>query len=258
MTGTVTLSVARRVARVTLDQPAKLNAMTKAMWVRFAEIWEELATRDDVRCVLLTGAGRGFCPGNDIAEFETERSDPDKARALSAIMNRGRNAMLACPHPVVARIQGPCVGGGLEIAAMADMRIASQEATFGAPLNRIGLSMAYEEMIPIWKLCGRAQMYEFLVEGRIIDAETARLRGLVNRVVPAAELDAETDETVNAIVEGPPLVHRWHKKFLARLDDPRPLTQADHDEHYLAFATEDYRRGYKAFLAKQKPEFTGR
>lgn len=258
MTGSIDLERDGGLARVTLNQPGRLNAMTRAMWVQFAEIWETLGADDTVRCVLLAGAGRGFCPGNDISEFETERSDAKKARDLSAVMNRGRTAMLACPHPVVARIHGPCVGGGLEIAAMADMRIASEAATFGAPLNRIGLSMAYEEMIPIWKLCGRAQMYEFLVEGRIIDAETARLRGLVNRVVPAGALDDEVMATVQAILDGPPLVHRWHKKFLARLDDPAPLTDADMDEHYLAFETEDYRRGYTAFLAKTKPDFVGR
>lgn len=258
MGGTIELERNGGLARVTLNQPAKLNAMTKAMWIRFAEIWEELSADDSVRCILLTGAGRGFCPGNDIGEFETERSDAAKARALSEIMNRGRTAMLSCPHPIVARIQGPCVGGGLEIAAMADMRIASQTATFGAPLNRIGLSMAYEEMIPIWKLCGRAQMYEFLVEGRIIDADTARLRGLVNRVVAPDDLDREVNATIAEIMAGPPLVHRWHKKFLARLDETEPLTDADIDEHYLAFETEDYSRGFRAFLSKTKPEFVGR
>ncbi|MEM6536908.1 MAG: enoyl-CoA hydratase-related protein [Pseudomonadota bacterium] len=258
MTGTVKLERDNGLARVTLHQPEKLNAMTKAMWIEFAEIWERLAADDTVRCVLLTGAGRGFCPGNDIGEFETERSNEAKARALSDIMNRGRTAMIGCPHPVVAQLQGPCVGGGLEIACMADMRVASSEATFGAPLNKIGLSMAYEEMLPIWKLCGRAQMYEFLVEGRIIDAETARLRGLVNRVVPVADLESEVMSTVSAILDGPPLVHRWHKRFLARLDDPTPLTDADIDEHYLAFETEDYKRGYRAFLSKTKAEFVGR
>ena len=258
MGGTIELELSGGLARVTLNQPAKLNAMTKAMWIRFAEVWEAVGADENVRCVLLAGAGRGFCPGNDISEFETERSDAAKARALSEIMNRGRTAMLNCPHPVVARIQGPCVGGGLEIAAMADMRIASQTATFGAPLNRIGLSMAYEEMIPIWKLCGRAQMYEFLVEGRIIDADTARMRGLVNRVVAPEALDTEVEATVSEILAGPPLVHRWHKKFLARLDDPNPLSDADIDEHYLAFETEDYSRGYRAFLRKTKPEFVGR
>ena len=258
MSGTVILTINRGRAEIILNQPDKLNAMTKSMWIEFAEAWETLNSDETVRCVLLSGAGRGFCPGNDIGEFETERSDAPKARALSDIMNRGRQAMLSCPHPVVARIQGPCVGGGLEIAAMADLRIASSNATFGAPLNKIGLSMAYEEMLPIWKLCGRAQMYEFLVEGRIIDAQTAFVRGLVNRVVDADKLDAETETTIEAIMAGPPLVHRWHKRFLDRLERPDPLTTADHDEHYLAFETEDYKRGYKAFQNKTKPEFVGR
>lgn len=258
MIGRVDLTVEDGLATLTLNQPNKLNAMTKAMWIEFADAWEKLQADDTIRCVLLHGAGRGFCPGNDIGEFETERSNAPKARALSAIMNRGREAMLACPHPVVARIQGPCVGGGLEIAAMADIRIASSDATFGAPLNKIGLSMAYEEMLPIWKLCGRAQMYEFLVEGRLIDAQTAFIRGLVNRVVDADRLIEETQETIDAIIAGPPLVHRWHKQFLDRLERPEPLTAADHDDHYLAFETEDYERGYKAFLNKTKPEFVGR
>lgn len=258
MAGTIKVERTDGLVEVTLHQPEKLNAMTKHMWIEFTQIWERLAADDTIRCVVLSGAGRGFCPGNDIGEFESERSDPAKARALSEIMNRGRTAMTQCPHPVVAQIQGPCVGGGLEIACMADMRIASQGATFGAPLNKIGLSMAYEEMIPIWKLCGRAQMYEFLVEGRIIDADTAFLRGLVNRVVPAAELESAVGATVQAIMDGPPLVHRWHKRFLDRLDDPAPLTEQDIDEHYLAFDTEDYTRGYRAFLSKTKAEFVGR
>ena len=258
MTGQVELHIKDGLAEVKLNQPDKLNAMTKVMWGQFAEVWEQLNERKDVRCVLIYGEGRGFCPGNDIGEFESERFNEAKARALSEIMNRGRIAMLACPHPVVARIQGPCVGGGLEIACMADMRIASSAATFGAPLNKIGLSMAYEEMLPIWKLCGRAQMYEFLVEGRIIDAEIAMMRGLVNRVVEPDDLVAETEKTVKAIMDGPPLVHRWHKQFLDRLENPAPLTEADHDDHYLAFETEDYKRGYTAFLNKTKAEFVGR
>ncbi|MEO0881354.1 MAG: enoyl-CoA hydratase/isomerase family protein [Pseudomonadota bacterium] len=258
MSGKVDLTIDAGVAEIVLNQPDKLNAMTRSMWIAFSEAWERIGADDNVRCVLLRGEGRGFCPGNDIGEFESERSNEAKARALSDIMNRGRTAMLACPHPIVARIQGPCIGGGLEIAAMADIRIASDKATFGAPLNKIGLSMAYEEMLPIWKLCGRTQMYEFLVEGRIIDAKAAYLRGLVNRVVAPDALIAETDETISTIIDGPPLVHRWHKKFLNRLEDPAPLTKADHDDHYLAFETEDYERGYKAFLSKTKPDFVGR
>lgn len=247
------------VVRVTLNNPAKLNAMTKAMWRSFASVWREIGADMSVRCVVLQGAGeRGFCPGNDIGEFATERSNARQARALSAVMNEGRTAMLACPHPIVARIHGACVGGGLEIAAMADMRIAARSARLGAPLNRLGLTMAYEEMIPIWKLTDRPTMFEMLVEGRIFDAAEAQQRGLVNRVVDDAALDREVAETVARIVAGPPLVNRWHKRFFARLEEPRLLTTADYDEHYLAFATHDYQVGYRSFLAKTQPVFEGR
>jgi enoyl-CoA hydratase len=187
------------VVTVTLNNPAKLNAMTKAMWRAFAGAWREIGVDTSVRCVVLRGAGeRGFCPGNDIGEFATERSNAQQARALSAVMNEGRTAMLACPHPIVARIHGACVGGGLEIAAMADLRIAARSARLGAPLNRLGLTMAYEEMVPIWKLTDRPTMFEMLVEGRILDAAEAQRRGLVNRVVEDGALDREVADAVAA------------------------------------------------------------
>lgn len=259
MPGSIDVRRDGAVVTVTLSNPGKLNAMTKLMWTSFAAIWREIGVDASVRCVVLTGAGeRGFCPGNDIGEFATERSNAQQARALSAVMNQGRAAMLACPHPVVARIRGACVGGGLEIAAMADMRIAGSASRFGAPLNRLGLSMAYEEMLPIWKLTDRATLFEMLVEGRIFDAVEAKQRGLVNRVVDDALLDDEVQQTVARIAAGPPLVNRWHKRFFARLEEPRPLEASDYEEHYLAFETHDYQVGYRSFLAKTQPVFEGR
>ncbi|MEM7707300.1 MAG: enoyl-CoA hydratase-related protein [Pseudomonadota bacterium] len=247
------------ITRIILSNPGKLNAMTRDMWVSFGDLWLELNEDDSVRCIVVTGDGtRGFCPGNDISEFDRFRSDAAKARVLSEVMNRGRNAMLACPHPIVGQIHGACVGGGLEIAAMCDMRICSSASRFGAPLNRLGLTMAYEEMLPIWRITNRATMFEFLVEGRIIEADDALRRGLVNRVVPPERLAEEVAVCAQAISEGPPRVHRWHKKFFNRLTFDPALTQADIDEHYLSFETEDYRIGYRSFLDKTKPEFTGR
>jgi enoyl-CoA hydratase/carnithine racemase len=242
--GTIDCSQDGGIATVVLNNPSKLNAMTKAMWLAFGRLWKDLSADTSVRCIVVTGAGsRGFCPGNDISEFEAERSNAEKAKALSDVMNVGRDAMLNCPHPIIARIQGACVGGGLEIAAMCDMRISADNGRFGAPLNRLGLSMAYEEMLPIWRLTDKATMFEFLVEGRLVGAEEAKARGLVNRVVPVDKLDQEVNATAQAIADGPPLVHRWHKKFFKRLEDPRPLTQEDIDEHYLSFETEDYQIG---------------
>ncbi|MEX2495565.1 MAG: enoyl-CoA hydratase-related protein, partial [Woeseia sp.] len=247
------------IVTVTLNNPRKLNAMTWDMWVAFGDAWETLNQDDRVRCVIVKGAGhRGFCPGNDISEFETYRSNAAQARKLSENMNRGRNAMLSCPHPVIAQIRGACVGGGLEIAAMCDLRICSDDSRFGAPLNRLGLTMAYDEMLPIWHITDRPTMFEFLVEGRILDARDAQSRGLVNRITTVDGLASEVAATARRIADGPPLVNRWHKKFFNRLLDPRPLTKEDYDEHYLSFETEDYRIGYRSFLAKEKPNFVGK
>lgn len=257
--GEVELERRGGLVTVTLRNKGKLNAMTRDMWIRFGAVWHELNADSSVRCVLLTGAGeRGFCPGNDVSEFDRYRSSAARARELSETMNVGRRAMLGCPHPVVARIHGACVGGGLEIAAMCDLRICSESSRFGAPLNRLGLTMAYEEMLPIRRIAGKATLFEFLVEGRIVDAHEARLRGLVNRVVPDDELDDAVGETVAGILDGPPLVNRWHKKFLQRLERDPQLSADEYDEHFLSFETEDYRTGYRSFLRKTKPHFHGR
>lgn len=167
-------------------------------------------------------------------------------------MNEGRAAMLAWPHPIIAGIQGACVGGGLEIAAIADMCIASRVARFGAPLNRIGLTMAFEEMLPIWKLTNKQTMFEMLVEGRLSDAEEAKSRGLINRVVGHDDLDKEALETALRVKAGPPLVHRWHKQFFTRLGDPHPLQPEDYETHYLAFETYDYRISYRSFFVQDR------
>ncbi|MEM1230374.1 MAG: enoyl-CoA hydratase-related protein [Pseudomonadota bacterium] len=244
---------------LTLNNPQRLNAMTWDMWTQFTAHWQSINEDDTVRCVIVRGAGeRAFCPGNDISEFERFRSNAAEARRLSEHMGRGRYAMLACPHPVIAQIRGACVGGGLEIAAMCDLRICAEDARFGAPLNRIGLTMAYEEMLPIRRIADRATLFEFLVEGMLIDAVDAKQRGLVNRVVSTAALDNAVAESAARILAGPPLVNRWHKRFLERLENLPALSPSDLEEHYLAFETEDYRTGYRAFLDKTEPRFVGR
>jgi enoyl-CoA hydratase/carnithine racemase len=118
--------------------------------------------------------------------------------------------------------------------------------------------MAYAEMAPLVRLVGSAVALELLLEGRIVDAAEAKAIGLVSRVVPDAQVAAEARATAERIAEGAPLAARWHKKFARRLQDPAPLTAAELDECFDCFDTEDFRIGYAAFLAKQKPKFTGR
>jgi enoyl-CoA hydratase/carnithine racemase len=160
--------------------------------------------------------------------------------------------------PTVALIEGICVGGGLEIAGCCDLRICGEGSRFGAPIKNLGLVMAYPEMAPLMRLAGPAVALEILLEGRIFDAAEAKEKGLVTRVVPDADVAKETQATARRIADGAPLVARWHKKFARRLADARPLTAAEYDECFDCFDSEDFRIGYAAFLAKRKPEFTGR
>ena len=247
------------IATVTLNRPSKLNAMTKAMWQELGSVLEGLAGEDGVRCILLRGAGgKAFSPGNDIAEFETERANVEQAKDYGRLMHGTLTALRRCPHPLVALIEGICVGGGLEIAALCDIRICGASSRFGVPINRLGLVMAYPEIDGLRALVGRAATLEILLEGRVFGAEEAKDKGLVTRVVPDDEVEAEAYATARRIAEGAPLVNRWHKRFLDRLEDPAPLTEAELDEGYACFGTEDFQIGYRAFLEKRRPDFKGR
>ena len=229
------------------------------MWRRLGEVFDELSGDESLRCVILRGAGtKAFAPGNDISEFATERSSVEQARAYGEDMRRTIEAIGACRHPVVAQIHGICVGGGLEIAGLADIRICGESSRFGVPINRLGLVMAYAEIASLISLAGESNAIEILLEGRVFDAKEAKEMGLVTRVVPDGDVEREARETAQRIAEGAPLVARWHKKFARRLRDPKPLTPAEYDEGFACFGTEDFQAGYKAFLAKTKPDFKGR
>jgi len=247
------------VARVVLNRPEKLNALTRPMWKRLGEVFTALSDDDSVRCIVIRGAGtKAFAPGNDISEFATERSDVEQARAYGEDMRCTIEAIGGCRHPVVAQIHGICVGGGLEIAGLADLRICGESSRFGVPINRLGLVMAYAEIASLIALAGEAVAMEILLEGRVFDAREALDKGLVTRVVPDDQVETEAGATAQRIADGAPLVARWHKKFARRLRDAKPLAQAEYLEGFECFGTEDFRLGYQAFLAKQKPEFKGK
>ncbi len=259
MTNEILVAREGAIVTVTLNRPQKLNAMTKPMWQRLGEVIEGLSGDDEVRCLVLRGAGgKAFSPGNDISEFASDRADPAQAKAYGAVIHRTLGAHTACRHPMVALIEGICVGGGLEIAAHCDLRICGQGSRFGVPINRLGLVMAYPEIAGLRALVGAAVAAEILLEGRVFGAEEALAKGLVTRVVPDIEVEAAAMAAAGRIAAGAPLVARWHKKFLRRLGDPRPLSEAELDEGYACYATEDFRTGYRAFLEKATPKFEGR
>jgi len=247
------------IATVVLNRPAKLNALTRPMWRELGETVNRLSADDGVRCIVLRGAGeRAFSPGNDIAEFATERGNKAQAIEYGRVMHATATALAECRHPLVAQIHGICVGGGLEIAALCDLRICGASSRFGVPIKNLGLVMAYAELAPLVRLVGSSVALEILLEGRIFDAAEAKEKGLVTRVVADDRVAAEARETAARIAEGAPLVARWHKRFARRLAEPRALSAEELDECFDCFDSEDFRIGYAAFLAKRKPGFVGR
>jgi len=259
MINPVLLSRDGDIATVTLNNPDRLNALNKVMWQHLGEAMRKLSADDSLRCVVLRGAGeRAFAAGADISEFATERADSKQAKRYGDLIHETMQSVGRCRHPTVAMIHGACVGGGLEIAAMCDMRICGESSRFGIPINRLGLTMAYGELQGLLALAGRAVTLEILLEGRVFDAQEALHKRLVNRVVPDTKVEQEAYALARRIADGAPLVARWHKQFIERLSVTPQPTPREWDEGFACFDTEDYRIGVEAFLNKTKPAFKGK
>lgn len=247
------------IATIVINNPSKRNALSLGAWDALCAVLETLDADDDVRCVVLRGAGeKAFAAGADIKEFPTKRANAEQAFAYGESTARALELLQNLRHPTVAMIRGACTGGGLEIAACCDMRIASDDSKFGVPINRIGHAFAPPELRPVLELVGKAVVLELLLEGQIINAETAYQKGLLSRVVPVEELEQNVAKTVSNIANGAPLGARMTKRFVNRLcADPSPFTNEELIESYEPCDADDYTEGYTAFMEKRSPEFKG-
>jgi enoyl-CoA hydratase/carnithine racemase len=251
------------VATITLNRPDRLNAMDLPMWEALgdavATVTERSKAADGPHCLVLRGAGgKAFAAGADISEFQTVRATPEQAKAYDVTMRRTLSLVRDCPLPTIAAIEGACVGGGLELACLCDLRISNESGRFGVPINRIGVVMAYPEIQAILRLIGPANVLEVLLEAKVVPAVDALRMGLINRMVPDADFEAHLTETTRNLAKGAPGVNAWHKKFVRRLLDTTPVTAEELDECYAFLNTEDYREGLAAFAEKRKPVFTGK
>lgn len=258
--GTLHLSRDGDIATLTLDNPGKLNAVDAAMWRALRQEMETLSADDSLRCVVLRGTGDTFAAGGDIEEFLTLRDTFAQALTYHGEWVAGAlEAVGNCRHPTIAAIQGPCIGGGLEIAGQCDLRIAGRSARFGAPICKLGFTMWHGELRGILALAGPAVALELLLEGRLYGAEEAHLKGLVQRVVNDDEVLTEALTSARRIAAGAPLVARAHKRLVRRLMPAVASLTAEEVRENLAYLdSEDYREGLKAFFEKRGARFGGR
>lgn len=250
-----------RVGWIVFDNPARRNALSLDMWRALARAADAFAADDDVRAVVMTGAGdRAFVSGADISEFETSRSSAEAEEEYGRVTAAAHAALERFGKPLIAMIRGYCIGGGLSVAAQADIRIASSSARFAIPAARLGLGYGFGGMKTLVGLIGPAWTKEMMFTARRFDAGAALRMGLVNSVYGDGELEAAVRECVDAIAANAPLTVRAAKAAVGEaLKDPADRDLAGLEARIRAcFDSEDYAEGRRAFMEKRRPEFRGR
>lgn len=251
-----------RHAIVQIRHDGKLNAMSRAMWRElrtvFLQLQQETTVPDPLRCVMVQGVDGHFCAGGDISEYQSFRFDPESLRLFhEEEVWGGLSAMLACDAPLIAAIDGNCMGAGVEISSCCDIRIATVSSRYGAPIAKLGFPMAPQEAVLVAGTLGATLARSMLLEAGIYPADVLLQRGFLTRTVPdAAALESEVSRTVERILRLSPSAARLHKQMMREWSAVhQPVLErqsatafdyADHPEH---------REGIQAFLDKRPARF---
>jgi enoyl-CoA hydratase/carnithine racemase len=246
------------IVTLTFNRPAARNAMTWDMYQRLYETCEEVDADDTVRVLVLKGAGgKAFVAGTDISQFTKFESGEDGLRyERDGDQRSGRIARVR--KPVIAQIQGVAVGGGFGIAAGADVRIATPDARFGAPIARtLGNCLSMKAYARFMDLLGPSRLKELILTARLMPADEALAAGFVHEIVPAEQIEARVREVAEKIASHAPITLWVTKEAVRRIQESRPLPDGD-DLIAATYASADFREGVRAFLEKRPPRWTGK
>lgn len=255
------INKANGVGHITLNQPEKLNAISYDMWVGLGSAMTHFEQDDEVRLIVLDGAGgKAFAAGADISQFGEKRDSPEAVAIYNAATKAAYDAVTGSAKPTLARITGYCIGGGMHLALCCDLRIASDDSKFGIPAARLGLGYGLDAIRPLTALVGPSRAKEILYTAKRFDAEQAQRMGLINQYTTRDEIDALVDDYVRTIAGNAPLTIRAAKYIVGeclRDPDARDLDrcQALVDD---CFNSADYKEGRTAFMEKRPPRFTGK
>lgn len=257
--GCLHLTVDQGVAWIVLDNPRKYNAMSLAMWRTLLDTLETLGADPAVRCLVLRGEGeRAFCAGTDLAE--KQGVDGDEARAAIKVPLAALQALSAFGKPTVAMVSGYCLGAGMAIALECDLRIADDTATFGIPAARLGLPYPYGQIKRLTDVVGPASAKQIVFTGDRYSAQQAHQLGLVNEMIPTAELIIVVTATAARIAQNAPLTIAAAKYAIGTVlsdEAVRDIAGCDARAH-ACLTSEDYCEGRRAFAEKRAPVFRGR
>jgi 2-(1,2-epoxy-1,2-dihydrophenyl)acetyl-CoA isomerase len=249
----------RAVATLTLNRPEARNALDLTMRRELAAALEEIEAEPEVRVLILTGAGGHFCAGGDVKTMQAKRHTAAEGRARVELLNRLVLRLVDFPRPTIAMVDGYAVGAGCNLALCCDLIVASDRAKFGEVFAKIALVPDGGGTWLLSRVVGLARAKELIFTADVVDAAEAQRMGLVNRVVPAAELEAATRQLAERIAAGPPAALRMAKQLVNRAatSDLRAALDREAFAQAIAVTAEDHQEGLRAFFDKRPPRFTG-
>ncbi|WP_296448742.1 enoyl-CoA hydratase/isomerase family protein [Rhodoferax sp. UBA5149] len=266
MHGSIRFKQQAGVARVTISHPPRFNAMSRVMWRELRSVFENIQRSSDVRCVVIAGEGGNFCAGGDISEYADFRFQEATLRDFHEHdVWGGLQAMLDCDVPIVARIEGNCMGAGMEMASCCDIRLSCESARFGAPIAKLGFPMAPREAALVAREAGLGTARQMLLAATIFSAAEMKACGFLSRVLADDQLAAETGDAAHRISKLAPQAARLNKQTIRALNSapaPADIAQSatnmiavDSQQAYAYADSAEHREGIQAFLEKRKPAF---